>query len=496
MPPTPISSTQPAQSDDTLGTHACGTLRYTRRHLGILFFWLLWGDFCYVLMESVTGPIMQLKFKTLGASNFEMGLLLGTVPATLGAFLNPIISFKSDRFRSRWGRRIPFLMATLPFLAICLVLLGYGDRVGAWIHDLLGTDVSLAKVTIYTFAGLLVLFTFFNTFVNSVFWYLFNDVVPEPLLARFMSWFRIISMGAAALYSYFIFPHSETHVPEIMIGAAVLYSVGFICMCFNVKEGEYPPPPEYVQGEVGPLAAVKTYATECHSLPHYWFMWAQTFISSMSWGIGMYCLFMSQKIGLNLQQIGNIAGTTAIVTGVLILGSGWLADRYHPIRVVLAGYFINIIILIPASMIWIFWAPGSNEIAYWVSMAIAIAIAAPVAALNGIADPPLLMRFFPRNRYGQFCSTNNLWRTMGVVIGTPLAGLFIDLMVRQVGEAKAYFYIPIWQLCFAIPGCLLMILVFRSWKRYGGDEYYIPPICEPPPDLEVLRASKVNRLEK
>ena len=138
---------------------------------------------------------------------------------------------------------------------------------------------------------------------------------------------RAIAMGAAALYSYCIFPHSETHVTETMVGAAVLYSVGFTCMCFNVKEGDYPPPPNYVQGKVGLLAAVKTYAKECHSLPHYWFMWAQTFISSMSWGIGMYCLFMSQKIGLDLQQIGNIAGTTAIVTGVLILGSGWLAGR-------------------------------------------------------------------------------------------------------------------------------------------------------------------------
>lgn len=129
-PSPPPPSGQPAPNSGPNAVFRCGTLTYTRRHLAVLFFWLLWGDFCYMVMEHVTGPIMQLKFKDLGASNFEMGLLLATVPATMGAFLNPIISFKSDRFRSRWGRRIPFIIGTLPFLSICLVLLGFGDRIG------------------------------------------------------------------------------------------------------------------------------------------------------------------------------------------------------------------------------------------------------------------------------------------------------------------------------------------------------------------------------
>ena len=56
-----------------------GTLTYTKAALVMLFFWLIWGDFCYTVMEAVTGPIMQLKFKALGASNTGMALLLGTM---------------------------------------------------------------------------------------------------------------------------------------------------------------------------------------------------------------------------------------------------------------------------------------------------------------------------------------------------------------------------------------------------------------------------------
>lgn len=489
-PPPPSPSTDTPASGP--GIYRCGTLTYTRRHLAVLFFWLLWGDFCYMVMEHVTGPIMQLKFKALGASNFEMGLLLATIPATMGAFLNPIISFKSDRFRSRWGRRIPFILATLPFLSICLVLLGFGDRIGVWVHSFFGDGVSQAKVTIYTFAGLLILFTFFNTFVNAVFWYLFNDVVPEHLLARFMSWFRIISMGAGALYNFYIFPHSATHVPEIMCGAAILYGVGFTLMCLFVKEGQYPPPPPYVGGRPGPIAAIKTYGKECHALPHYWYLWAGTFIGSIGGGIGLYSLFMSQKIGLSLEQIGHIAAYNGVVVGVLILGSGWLADRFHPIRVVMAGGILNIALLLPANMVWLFWKPETNDAAYMLAMAISLGISAPIAALNGVWDPPMLMRLFPRSRYGQFCSTNNLWRTMGGVAGAPLAGLFIDVLKDRVGEDRAYFFIPVWQLCFAIPSFILLVLMFRSWKRYGGDAAYVPPIDEPPPSAQELaeRAQK------
>ena len=69
-----------------------GTLTYTKAALAGLFFWLLWGDFCYTVMESVTGPIMQLKFQKLDASNTEIGLILGTIPSIVYSILNPIIT--------------------------------------------------------------------------------------------------------------------------------------------------------------------------------------------------------------------------------------------------------------------------------------------------------------------------------------------------------------------------------------------------------------------
>ncbi len=436
-------------------------------------------------MEAVTNPIMQLKFKALEASNTEMGLVLGTIPWLVYSVLNPIISFKSDRFRSRWGRRIPFIFFSLPFLVLFLVSLGFGDRIGLWIHGHLGFllgGLSSNQTIILTFGVLLVVFTFFNTFVTSTFWYLFNDVVPEHLIARFMSWFRTVATLSTALYWSLIFPYSATHYTEIFVGAALLYLVGFGLLCYNVKEGQYPPPPPYVKGQTGPLAAITTFGKETHAFPHYWYMWLYSFLGSIGAGASTFVLFYYKAIGLSLIQIGHLETTVAIEVAILTLGAGWLADRYHPIRVVLIASFLGVL-LSPVGLIWIFWHP-SSDVAFLVILGLRLCLSAPIAAMNSMSDPPMLMRIFPRSRYGQFCSTNGVWRAIGGIIGGVLAGAYLDLMTRFVGAERAYFFLPIWGMCFSIPTCFLLFRLYRSWKKHGGDANYVAPIYRAPDDLD------------
>ncbi|MCE0483179.1 MAG: MFS transporter [Methylacidiphilales bacterium] len=462
-----------------------GTLSYTRVGLGFLFLWLLWGDFCYTVMQSVTGPIMQLKFQALDASNTEIALLLTSIPTALYSFLNPIISFRSDRFRSRFGRRIPFIAGSLPFLVLFLFALAYGEQIGYWVRDHLGPltmGIPPNQVVILTLGLLLLLFTFFNTFVASTFWYLFNDVVPEFLLARFMSVFRAIGQLSTALYSYYIFPQSSAHSTEIFISAAMLYLLGFGLMCWKVREGEYPPPAPLIDGQTSTMAAVVTYARGTHAFPIYWYLWICTFIGGIAGGAAIvgattFGLYFYLALGLNLQQIGDINALLGVVVGVMTLGAGWLADRYHPIRVVVIGSFLSLVIVTPMNLIWLFWQP-SPTMAFWVTMVITFGLAAPSMALGGMWDPPMLMRIFPRSQFGQFCSTNAVWRSIGGIIGGFMTGIYLDYMKGLVGKEKAYFYLPIWALLFGIPSFLLLYRFYLSWKKLGGDEAYIPPVLE------------------
>ena len=457
-----------------------GTLVYTKPALVILFFWLIWGDFCYTVMEAVTGPIMQLKFKTLGASNTEIGLIVSTLPWIVYSILNPIISFKSDRFRSRWGRRIPFIVFSLPFLVFFLVCLGFGDRMGFWIHAHLAAlkGFSANQVVIVTLGVLLVVFTFFNTFVTSTFWYLFNDVVPEFLLARFMSWFRVVSLASSSFYNFFIFPHSASHATEIFLGAALLYLVGFGLMCLNVREGKYPPPPPYMGGQTGPIAAIRTFGRETHGFPLYRYLWINTFIGAIGTGATTFTLYFQLAIGLTLAQIGLITGTVSIIVAALTVGTGWLADRYHPIRVVLSGMIFTLVFVVPANLSWLFWYP-SPQTTFWVAMAIGTCLSAPAQALVGMWDPPMLMRLFPRTHYGQFCSINGVWKAVGTILGGVSAGAYLDFISHWVGQQRAYYYLPVYSLCFSLPAFYFFLQVYRDWHKHGGDKAYVAPLFNP-----------------
>lgn len=430
-----------------------------------------------MLMEAVVPSIMPLRFKALGAPNTIMGLVITTIPGVINTFCNPVISFKSDRFRSRWGRRIPFIVLTLPLLVLCLVALGFGENIAFFLHGRLGgflAGLSPTTFAVVVMGIIMALFSFFNTFVNSVFWYLFNDVVPEGLLARFTSWFRIVSLGSGAVYNLFVFKYAGSHSKEILVGAGLLYFAGFGLMCFKVREGQYPPAPENIDGEAGIVPAIKTYTRECMALPHYWFIFLANMGIVASSVTSMFTIFFLQSRGLTLEMAGRLAFASSISGAVAISVSGWLADRFHPIRIVIAGVVLQVVIG-PVSLMWLFWHPAANTM-FYILLGMNICIGAPIGSLISVIDPPLMMRLFPRERYGQFCSANSMCRSLAGIAAGVLVGLYLDCITAHWGADVAYACMPIWNLCSYLLVLWAVIKLYRSWKEYGGDESYSAPL--------------------
>jgi MFS family permease len=465
---------------DQTASYRVGTLTYTRQALAVLFFWLLWGDLCFTLMETVVPSILPLKLESLGASNVSVGLILATIPNAVMSVCNPIISFKSDRFRSRFGRRIPFIVVGTPLIVLSILGITFAVNIGNWLHRHTGALLAHsnpATVSLLIIGLMMGLFGLFNMLGTSAYWYLFNDVVPPTLLARFMSWFRLVSLASVSLYNFFIFKYAGAHANTIMVSIAVLYLVGFGLMCLNVREGEYPPPPGYSQNRRGFLAAVKTFAVECHAFRHYWYVFLIGIGAGGTLAAANFALYFNQAIGLSLEQIGNLNGTLNVATSLLILISGYLADRYHPIRVVAGGLIFQVLLATPVTMIWLFWHPSSH-MTFVVSMVISVLLTAPAAALIGVLDPPLLMRVFPRTSYGQFCSANSIWRSWSVIVGGALVGWFLDILTHHLGRDTAFRLLPLWFLGSYLLMLYATLVLYRSWKRHGGDDAYVAPMLE------------------
>jgi hypothetical protein len=114
--------------------YTIGTLTYTKRSLIAMFVWMLCGNVAFTLMEAVFPVSMPLQLQRLGVPDAWMPVLMITFAQIMNMFLSPVISFRSDRTRSRWGRRIPYIVLTLPFLCLCLVALGFTDEIGLFIR--------------------------------------------------------------------------------------------------------------------------------------------------------------------------------------------------------------------------------------------------------------------------------------------------------------------------------------------------------------------------
>jgi Major Facilitator Superfamily. len=450
-----------------------GTLVYTLPTLLMTMVWLLWGDLCFSLMESVFPAVVPLMLKQMDTPNWMVALFLSTIPGLLNATVCPFVSYWSDRHRSRLGRRIPFILYTLPFLCLFLVLIGSVPRLAeflvrqGWLKD--------SRMVAWVLMGLFVTgFQFFNMFVGSVYYYLFNDVVPSRFLGRFLAAFRVVGVLAGSGFYFFVFPIAETRFLEIFLGAALVYGIGFTLMCLFVKEGEYPPPPNH--GKQSLWAGIGTFFRESFGQSFYWqFYLFVAFWTASNAGV-VFVVFFAQSLGISLAQFGQYTGAGAIVSAVLLLPCGFLSDRFHPLRTLLVAVLLMAgCSLLPLVFLFVTVSPEKAFPVWCVTFGAGL----PVLALFAAAELPTYMSVLPRERYGQFSAATAMLKSVFAMTAGLLCGLLLDGL-KMWDPGRAYFYLPLWSASFQAVAAFFLWRLYRHWKALGGVKGYVAPLPRVP----------------
>jgi hypothetical protein len=411
--------------------YTCGTLKYTAFGLCSLFFWLLWGDFVWVMLNSAIPGILPLKLNQMGASDTQMSLLTKVLSSTIAFLLNPIVSTWSDRTRSRLGRRIPWLLWSTPLVGLAMIGIGCMEDITQFMMGdaqqtvFFGVHVGRAAMSLIVFGVLWVGFGLVDIFNDSVYYYLFNDVVPPQFLARFLSLFRMVGTVGGILYNLFLFEHALTSFRAMWVWGGIGYTVGYLLMCFMVKEGQYPPPPPRQHRGRGALLgvydAVRDYFRECFTHRFYWYFFLMNTLFAVSWAAGnlFATLRNTGSLELSLKDLGRMAAVLAPISLALMYPAGWLADKLHPVRVYFYLTFCTVLSQ-AAQLVFLFgnYAPSTNlAIMYGVSI-----FFMPFSALQGAAEMPMYMRLLPKDRYGQFCSANGALRSFSLIFALWAAG--------------------------------------------------------------------------
>lgn len=442
-------------------TWTVGTLTYTAGGLGVLFFWLLWGDFSWAMKERAMGPVLQILLKKFEASDFLAGLFMTSLPQMIALVLGPVISCWSDRCRSKWGRRIPFLLIPTPLGVIAMLGLAFSPVIGNFIHEALGLSPSSLNMVIVVMFGLFwTIFEFASITSNTVFGGLINDVVPHPVIGRFYGLFRAVSLIAGIIFNYILIGKAGDCYILIFLGLGSLYGVGFTAMCFKVKEGDYPTPPPLAGGGWHPLKSVKSYFKECFSIPYYCGLFAMVSFAALAiLASFLFSVYAAQSFGLSMDKYGLCLAITYACSLVLTYPLGSLADRFHPLRVGLAMLVLHVGITLcgflfinsPLAFSIIFIAQGV------------------VAGSYGTATAGLLAMLLPKGRFSQFASACALMTSLGVMLLGPALGKLLDCNGHQ------YCYTFGVSCVFSLLALGAGLWLYRQFIALGGFKGYAAP---------------------
>lgn len=443
-----------------------GTLTYTTGGLALLFFWLLFGDFAISMRERAALPSVTELLRQHHASATTLSVLLTVLPAIISMVLVPVVCYKSDRFRSRWGRRIPFLIIPTPVAALAMVGIGFCPWLGKSVHGLLGAaSPGVDFCVLFFFCIFWTLFEILALLTLAILNGLLNDVVPHGLLGRFFACFRMVSLGAGMVFNYWIFKLTETHLFEIFLFIGLFFGAAFTLMCVMVKEGGYPPPEseEAAGGHPrGFVANARSYLKECFSHSYYLWIFAGLMVANLAFAaFGPFAQWYADSLGMPKDTFGKLTAMAYGVSICLAFLIGWLVDRLSALRVAIA--MMSLYMLVSFAGFFLVRGPFVFGVVY------VLAVVLSGSYFTAAASLPMVL--FPKLRFTQFASAAGILQSVSTIALGMTLGPLLDLSGRNY--AICFLISGI----FATAGLAFLTVIVRKFRarEMDGQAAFVTP---------------------
>jgi len=430
----------------------CGTLTYTQNQLVTLFFWLCWNDFTIMMMENVNAFSGFLQ-RDHHASYSQIAIF-GTIGGIMNMWINPVFSVWSDRTRTRWGRRRPFIFSAAPPLALCILGIPYMPNIAHWLQRVPAAVSFFSFVHMDSAAFMIgvcsVLLAIFNAMVLAIFSYLYWDVVPQEVLGRWTAMTRMVGAAGSFLWNFFFLGLADHHMKSLCVGMSLTCLVIYMISTWKVKEGEYPPVDKHKKG--GWLAPLRAYIVECYSDPFYLWIFGSFLIAGIANASNDYKnYYLKNDLHSDYNTYGKIQAIPQLVPLIIGYFLGTIADKLHPVRVIAPTYVFWGLVCVGSY----FFIHDKTSFLVWTCLT-QVAIFA-----NSVTYGALLPQIYPRAKFGQFCSANQLLATIaGIFIPIPVAMLFDHIHNNRFGYMFSAIFL------FAAAG--MFTKVYHNFEKRHG----------------------------
>ncbi|WIB77595.1 MFS transporter [Curtobacterium sp. MCPF17_002] len=322
------------------------------------------------LFVALMAPVMvsmQLKASQLNPEN-PAALIGAVLPVgALGAlFANPLVGALSDRTRTRWGRRRPWMVSGVVLFLVALVWIAFApDQLQltfAWLLAQVAANATLATLTAS-----------------------FADNVPQFQRGRSSS-IIALAQNIAILAGTYLSVFFVTNLPVLFIAPGVLAVALILVYCFVARDDL----PTYRLKKFTWVNLVSSFWTNPIKNPDFGFAWWSRFL--IIFATFMFTtyrlLYMQDHLGITNAQ----DATAAVAFGVLLYTivlmvaaavSGWLSDRFRRRKVFVGGstalFAVGLVVLAHADSVGTFYvAEVIMGIAYGIYSAVDTALVVDV----------------------------------------------------------------------------------------------------------------------
>jgi GPH family glycoside/pentoside/hexuronide:cation symporter len=318
-------------------------MKRTLKHISYSF-----GNFANTIAYQVFGNRIQFYYVDILGLNAATAGVIWTIYGLWNAVNDPLMGQVSDRTRSRFGRRVPYVAFGAIPLGLSFFFLWTPPTQSPWV------------MAAYFF---MILFIFDTLYSLTIIAYnaLFPEVAPTVRDRVDLSAVREILATVALLLSYILAPILAEEVGYLTMGAIMggLISVGYLISMIGVKENPIDESKEETRGLWASLKIVLS------SIPFRWFLGANV-AKDYIWLVLGAMLPFWRKYALGIQAPVDVFGTE--------LGPG-------DAEAVLLG--LAIVLAIPFLLIW---RPIVLKLGYRRTWIIASLVFIPGLAMMGFAN--------------------------------------------------------------------------------------------------------------
>ncbi len=356
------------------------------------------ANFGYGMFYALNNAVLPLFLQAYTQDARLLGLL-GSSHSFEGAIVQPVVGAASDRLRTPWGRRRPFMLLFVPLSALFLIL------TPAAAH--LPVSIRLAAVV----AGI-ILFTLLFNVAQDPYKALMPDITPEEERGRVTAVLTLFGVVGQASILLFHLPMSVkfTLVAAVMVATTLL-------TCATIREPTHPAP---VHATGGSAVAFREVVNGLKTLRQARWVLVTLFLSGL--GVGavfpFLTLFTKTIARVGDQQAQSVFLVLMIATAVSVLPMGWVTDRLGPKPTLLGG-----LTLMATAALGGLWVQTLGQI-----MGV-MALAGLSNAAVSAASYPLLTEVVPGEEVGFYTGL----QTTALSVATPLTAILTGSLVNGGG---------------------------------------------------------------